>query len=68
MAKGKKEKKKTKPKMTIKTEMEDDCFLCYDGGELVMCDVKDCRKVYHTNCLGLSATPKGLIYSILFSN
>jgi hypothetical protein len=35
----------------------DECFLCNDGGELVMCDM--CPHVYHLDCVGLDSMPKG---------
>lgn len=36
---------------------EDDCFLCGDGGELLLCDHKRCSKVYHLQCLGRKMVP-----------
>ncbi|KAI5424002.1 hypothetical protein KIW84_030282 [Lathyrus oleraceus] len=33
-------------------EDEELCFECKDGGELVICDLKSCRKVYHPDCVG----------------
>ena len=38
---------------------EDNCFQCGDGGELVMCDKKDCPKAYHLLCLNLTQPPFG---------
>ncbi|CAL8345488.1 unnamed protein product [Lota lota] len=35
------------------------CFCCGDGGELVMCDRKDCPKAYHLLCLNLTKPPYG---------
>ncbi|KAL5061171.1 hypothetical protein RYX36_032775 [Vicia faba] len=32
-------------------EDEELCFICKDGGELVICDLKSCRKVYHPECV-----------------
>eukprot|EP00276_Gloeochaete_wittrockiana_P013260 CAMPEP_0184374272 /NCGR_PEP_ID=MMETSP1089-20130417/164941_1 /TAXON_ID=38269 ORGANISM="Gloeochaete wittrockiana, Strain SAG46.84" /NCGR_SAMPLE_ID=MMETSP1089 /ASSEMBLY_ACC=CAM_ASM_000445 /LENGTH=1084 /DNA_ID=CAMNT_0026717279 /DNA_START=38 /DNA_END=3289 /DNA_ORIENTATION=- len=40
------------------TEVADDyCNLCGDGGELICCDFSGCLKVYHLECLSLSANP-----------
>lgn len=36
---------------------DDDCFICQEGGELILCDYNDCRKVYHMSCLGLEELP-----------
>ena len=30
---------------------DSECFICDEGGSLVLCDVKGCRKVYHATCL-----------------
>ncbi|KAG9330431.1 hypothetical protein JZ751_025345 [Albula glossodonta] len=35
------------------------CFRCSEGGELVMCDKKDCPKAYHLLCLNLTKPPFG---------
>lgn len=35
------------------------CFCCGEGGELVMCDRKDCPKSYHLLCLNLTKPPYG---------
>ncbi|KAJ3603912.1 hypothetical protein NHX12_028653 [Muraenolepis orangiensis] len=35
------------------------CFCCGDGGELVMCDRKECPKAYHLLCLNLTQPPFG---------
>ncbi|XP_055272582.1 histone-lysine N-methyltransferase NSD3 isoform X2 [Moschus berezovskii] len=53
--KPKRRKIKTEPKQLH----EDFCFQCGDGGELVMCDRKDCPKAYHLLCLNLPQPPYG---------
>ncbi|XP_060549577.1 histone-lysine N-methyltransferase NSD3 isoform X3 [Pantherophis guttatus] len=51
--------KKRKIKTEQKQMHEDNCFQCGDGGELVMCDKKDCPKAYHLLCLNLTQPPFG---------
>ncbi|XP_006860014.1 PREDICTED: histone-lysine N-methyltransferase NSD3 isoform X1 [Chrysochloris asiatica] len=53
--KQKRRKLRTEPKQMH----EDYCFQCGDGGELVMCDKKDCPKAYHLLCLNLTQPPYG---------
>lgn len=36
---------------------EDECFLCKDGGELLLCDRKGCSKAYHLQCLSRKTFP-----------
>ncbi|XP_069773931.1 histone-lysine N-methyltransferase NSD3 isoform X3 [Narcine bancroftii] len=56
---AKKKMRKGKAKMDIRKMHEDYCYLCCDGGELVMCDKKDCPKAYHLSCLNLTKPPFG---------
>ncbi|XP_075714943.1 histone-lysine N-methyltransferase NSD3 isoform X3 [Rhinoderma darwinii] len=51
--------KKRKIKAEQKQMHEDFCFRCGDGGELVMCDKRDCPKAYHLLCLNLTHPPYG---------
>ncbi|KAK6776261.1 hypothetical protein RDI58_027262 [Solanum bulbocastanum] len=34
-----------------KTIGEDVCFICFDGGDLVLCDRRGCTKAYHPSCI-----------------
>ena len=36
---------------------DDDCYLCGDGGQLILCDV--CPKAYHLHCLVIETIPEG---------
>ncbi|XP_060712649.1 histone-lysine N-methyltransferase NSD3 isoform X3 [Hemiscyllium ocellatum] len=56
---AKKKLKKRKTKIDIRKMHEDYCYRCCDGGELVMCDKKDCPKAYHLSCLNLTKPPFG---------
>ncbi|KAL9982434.1 hypothetical protein ACROYT_G004474 [Oculina patagonica] len=38
---------------------EDECYICGDGGELLMCDKGGCLKCYHKDCLGGDTTVRG---------
>ncbi|CAA0834036.1 Zinc finger CCCH domain-containing protein 44 [Striga hermonthica] len=43
---------KPPPRKRIKPENEEDvCFICFDGGSLVLCDRKGCPKAYHPACI-----------------
>ncbi|KAK8950815.1 Zinc finger CCCH domain-containing protein 19 [Platanthera zijinensis] len=34
-----------------KKDEEEVCFICFDGGDLVVCDRRGCPKVYHPSCV-----------------
>lgn len=36
---------------------DDDCFICGDGGTLLMCDREGCSKSYHLQCVTRKLTP-----------
>ena len=38
---------------------EDECYICGDGGELLMCDKGGCAKCYHKGCLGSEVNTRG---------
>ena len=44
-------------------ESEDDtddvCSVCMDGGTLIICERRGCRRVYHVDCAGLKEVPRG---------
>ncbi|CAH9065029.1 unnamed protein product [Cuscuta europaea] len=39
------------PPLRKMMEEEDVCFICFDGGSLVLCDRKGCPKAYHPACI-----------------
>ncbi|PWA56507.1 zinc finger, CCCH-type [Artemisia annua] len=39
------------PVKMMKEEDEDVCFICFDGGSLVLCDRRGCPKAYHPACV-----------------
>ena len=60
--KRKKSKTASKKEKEVKEEEqedvhEDDCFMCQDGGSLLLCERKGCPKAYHLECLGRKLFP-----------
>ena len=60
--KAKKKKPKPKPRRPVKEEEsvdehDDACFICRDGGELLLCDHKACPRAYHLACLSRKLVP-----------
>ena len=50
-AKGSRVPKGMTPPSRQKKEEEDVCFICFDGGSLVLCDRRGCPKAYHPWCI-----------------
>ncbi|XP_027356341.1 zinc finger CCCH domain-containing protein 19 [Abrus precatorius] len=43
---------KSTGRVASKKKMEEDvCFICFDGGDLVLCDRRGCPKAYHPSCV-----------------
>ncbi|CAN4083379.1 unnamed protein product [Withania somnifera] len=42
---------KAPPPKRQREEDEDVCFICFDGGSLVLCDRRGCPKAYHPACI-----------------
>ncbi|XP_059640237.1 zinc finger CCCH domain-containing protein 44 [Cornus florida] len=42
---------KSPPPKKNNNEEEDVCFICFDGGSLVLCDRRGCPKAYHPSCI-----------------
>ncbi|KAI3699650.1 hypothetical protein L2E82_44074 [Cichorium intybus] len=42
---------KSPPTKMNKEEDEDVCFICFDGGSLVLCNRQGCLKAYHPACV-----------------
>jgi hypothetical protein len=40
-------------------ESDDACAVCGDGGDLIICDAKGCKRVYHAVCAELAEIPSG---------
>ncbi|KAK7904576.1 hypothetical protein WMY93_017183 [Mugilogobius chulae] len=57
--KVKRVKRKYKKRKNDGKKSEDECFRCGDGGQLVLCNKKNCTKAYHLSCLNLSKRPFG---------
>ncbi|KAG1675203.1 Histone-lysine N-methyltransferase NSD3 [Nymphon striatum] len=57
--KERKMKKRKSNKLKKKLLHEDECFRCGDGGDLVLCDRRNCPKCYHLKCLHLEQEPPG---------
>eukprot|EP01083_Nonionella_stella_P080325 220715_1 len=59
-----KERKKAEEKDSSESESEvydeeDFCFVCNDGGSLLLCDALGCKKVFHLHCARLDEVPEG---------
>lgn len=56
-----KEKKTVKKKksLVVNKAHEEDCFVCGEGGQLLLCDGKHCTKGYHLSCLNKKQRPQG---------
>lgn len=52
-----KNKKIKRNKLMEGIEHENECFICNDGGILILCDI--CPKVYHLDCLNRPKLPRG---------
>ncbi|RDX66272.1 Zinc finger CCCH domain-containing protein 19, partial [Mucuna pruriens] len=43
---------KASGRVASRKKMEEDvCFICFDGGDLVLCDRRGCPKAYHPSCV-----------------
>ena len=40
-------------------ESDENCWICNEGGDVLMCDYPECLFVYHTSCLGMETIPEG---------
>jgi hypothetical protein len=41
---------------------DDHCYICNEGGQLILCDKEDCSKVYHIECLNMDEIPSDTFY------
>uniref|UniRef100_A0A8C4QXA2 Uncharacterized protein n=1 Tax=Eptatretus burgeri TaxID=7764 RepID=A0A8C4QXA2_EPTBU len=57
--KPKRKYRRRRPKPESRREHDSECYHCGDGGELVMCDRRNCTKTYHLSCVRLTMLPKG---------
>lgn len=44
---------------TTEFDSDDMCAVCGDGGDLIICDAKGCKRVYHAVCAELAEVPSG---------
>ncbi|GKD25939.1 zinc finger CCCH domain-containing protein 44-like protein, partial [Tanacetum coccineum] len=47
----KKQQPVAKKSKEVVDDDEDVCFICFDGGSLVLCDRRGCPKAYHPACI-----------------
>ena len=38
---------------------DEHCYVCDDGGDVMVCEGPNCRTVAHHNCMGLAKPPSG---------
>nr|XP_018902760.1 PREDICTED: histone-lysine N-methyltransferase NSD2-like isoform X2 [Bemisia tabaci] len=56
---GKENKKLRRKRQSVLVGEDDFCFICDEGGELIVCNNKKCPKAYHLDCIGKKSYPKG---------